>query len=62
MEGITVRKYSVNAGGLIMEMWADVSNSKLMRVWVPTQKVEFIREGFTLGTGSTTTAKSGSSK
>lgn len=46
---ISVRKYSVNAGGLIMECWADASNSRLMRVWVPTQKVEFIREGFALG-------------
>lgn len=49
---ITVRKYSINAGGLVMEMWSDIASSKLMRVWVPTQKVEFIREGFTLGTGS----------
>jgi hypothetical protein len=52
---ISVRKYSVNAGGLIMECWAEATNNKLMRVWVPTQKVEFIREGFAL-TGSTPAA------
>lgn len=48
---ITVRKYSINAGGLIMECWGDTTTAKLMRVWVPTQKVEFIREGYTAATG-----------
>lgn len=48
-QAISVRKYSVNAGGLIMECWADATDNRLMRVWVPTQKVEFIREGFALG-------------
>lgn len=41
-----VRKYSINAGGLIMECWTDPVSSKLMRVRVPTQKIEFIREGY----------------
>ncbi len=49
---ISVRKYSINAGGLVMECWAESAGSKLMRVWVPTQKVEFIREGYTVGGGS----------
>ncbi|HYG99064.1 MAG TPA: hypothetical protein VD837_08020 [Terriglobales bacterium] len=43
---LNVRKYSVNAGGLIIECWADSTSSRLMRVWVPTQRVEFIREGY----------------
>jgi hypothetical protein len=47
-QALTVRKYSVNAGGLIMEFWADPATARLMRVWVPTQRVEFIREGFVL--------------
>lgn len=45
---ISVRKFSINAGGLIIECWAEAANNRLMRVWVPTQKVEFIREGFSL--------------
>lgn len=45
-QSLTVTKYSVNAGGLIMECWADPGTSRLMRVWVPTQHIEFIREGY----------------
>ncbi len=54
---VTLRKYSINAGGLIMECWAD-ANYKLMRVWVPTQKVEFVREGFVFGAAAAAPAGS----
>lgn len=47
---ITLRKYSINCGGLVVETWADTATNKLMRVWVPTQQIEFIREGYVTGT------------
>lgn len=54
---IAVRKYSVNAGGLIMECWAESTSAKLMRVWVPTQKVQFIRDGYAVGVAATAAMK-----
>lgn len=41
-----VRKYTLQAGSLLVEFWADDLTSRLMRIAVPLQKVEIVREGF----------------
>ncbi len=46
-KNIKVIKYSVELGSVLAEFWADSSN-RLMRVAVPLQEVELVREGFAL--------------
>ncbi len=45
---IRVRKYSLEVANVLEEMWADVATNRLMRVTVPMQQVEVVREGFAL--------------
>lgn len=41
-------KYSVEVAGTLVEVWADSATNRLMRISVPLQRVEMIREGFTM--------------
>ncbi len=43
---ILLRKFSLEAGSLLVEFWAEVSENRLMRITVPLQSIEIIREGF----------------
>ena len=43
---IALRKYSLEIGGTLIEFWAEKTNNRLMRLSVPVQKVEMVREGF----------------
>ena len=41
-------KYSIDVAGTLVEIWAEDSSRRLMRVSVPLQQVEMVREGFTM--------------
>jgi hypothetical protein len=45
---VRVRKYALEFASVIEEFWADVATNRLMRVYVPMQDVELVREGFAL--------------
>ncbi len=44
---IRVRKYALEAANVLEELWAEIDTNRLMRVTVPLQNVEIVREGFT---------------
>ncbi len=46
-KSIRVRKYTVQIASILEEVWAD-ETGKLMRVYVPVQDFELVREGFSL--------------
>jgi len=43
---IQLRKYNLQLGGLLVEFYGDAETHMLMRVAVPVQKLEMVREGF----------------
>jgi hypothetical protein len=43
-----VRKYTLELGNVLVEFWAEADSNRLMRVFVPAQDVELVREGFAL--------------
>lgn len=45
---LRLRKYTLEMGGVLVEFWAEASTHKLMRIAVPLQKVELVREDFAL--------------
>ena len=45
---IRARKYTIEVANVLEEMWAETGSNRLMRVYVPLQKAEFVREGFVL--------------
>lgn len=47
-QSIRVQKYTLQAASLLTEFWAEVETNRLMRVFVPVQDVELVREGFAL--------------
>jgi len=47
-KAVRVRKYSLEVANVLEEMWAEVGANRLMRVTVPMQQVEIVREGFAL--------------
>ncbi len=47
-KSITVNKYALEVPGVLEEFWAEAETNRLMRVNVPLQNVELVREGFAL--------------
>jgi uncharacterized protein len=45
---LQVRKYALELANVLVEFWADTAGNRLMRVYVPMQDVEIVREGFGL--------------
>ena len=45
---ILVKKYTIELPGVLEELWAEAGTNRLMRVNVPLQNVELVREGFAL--------------
>jgi len=45
---LRLRKYTINLGGVLIDFWAEASTHQLMRIFVPLQDVELVREGFAL--------------
>jgi dienelactone hydrolase len=45
---VKVTKYTVTGGGPTIEAWTDDASGDLMRVYVPGQDVEYLRDGFKL--------------
>ncbi len=45
---IRVRKYTLEVAAVLEEFWADAESNRLMRITVPVQNVEIVREGFLL--------------
>lgn len=45
---IRVRKYVLEVASLLEEFWGEIGTNRLMRVFVPMQDVEIVREGFAL--------------
>jgi hypothetical protein len=43
-----LRKYTLEVASLLVEIWAEAETHKLMRVLIPLQDVEQVREGFAL--------------
>jgi pimeloyl-ACP methyl ester carboxylesterase len=43
---VRVRKYTIEVANLLEEMWAAIGTNRLMRVTVPVQNVEIVRDGF----------------
>ncbi len=47
-KAIRVRKYTLEVASVLEEFWADTTSNRLMRITVPVQDVEIVREGFLL--------------
>jgi len=47
-KALRVRKYTIEVANVLEEMWAEIGTNRLMRVTVPVQNVEIVREGFAL--------------
>jgi pimeloyl-ACP methyl ester carboxylesterase len=45
-KSVSLVKYTLETSGVLEEFWAEVGTQKLMRVSVPSQKVELVRESF----------------
>jgi pimeloyl-ACP methyl ester carboxylesterase len=45
---ISLKKYSLELGGLLVEIWADAASNQFMRAYIPLQQFEIAREGFEL--------------
>lgn len=45
---IHLKKYSLEIGGLLVEIWADAANNQFMRAYIPLQQFDISREGFEL--------------
>jgi uncharacterized protein len=45
---IGLSKYTLAGGGPLIEIWADEKTNDLMRLAVPSQEVEYVRDGFEL--------------
>ena len=45
---VRAQKYTVEFANLIEEFWAGATTNELMRVYVPVQYVELVREGFSM--------------
>ncbi len=43
---IRLDKYSLEVGANLVEMWAETGSNRLMRVAIPLQAIEIVREGF----------------
>jgi len=46
-KSIRLRKYTLVLANVLEEFWAEAESNRLMRVTVPIQNVEIVREGFT---------------
>jgi uncharacterized protein len=46
---IALRQYVLQAGGNLINVWAEAATNRLMRVTVPIQQVEITRDGFVPG-------------
>jgi len=47
-QSIRVRKYTLELASVLLEIWTQADTNRLMRVYVPVQRVEAAREGFAL--------------
>ncbi len=47
-EPIHLRRYNLEVGGTLVEIWAEARGRKLMQIFIPAQEVELVREGFAL--------------
>lgn len=47
-KAVRVQKYTIEFASVLEEVWAESGSNKLMRVTVPIQQVEIVREGFSL--------------
>jgi len=45
---VSLRKHTLEIAGLLTEIWSQASDNALMRVYVPLQEVDMVREGFSL--------------
>ena len=45
---VRVRRYSAELGNVLVEFWGEAGTNKLMKIYVPVQDVNLIREGFAL--------------
>lgn len=45
---IHLKKYSLEIGGLLVEIWADGANNQFMRAYIPLQQFDMVRDGFAL--------------
>lgn len=43
---VALRAYALDAAGTLVTVWAEAASNRLMRVVVPIQQVEIVREGF----------------
>lgn len=55
-KSVKVTKFTVTGGGPLIEVWTEDASGDLMRLYVPSQDVEYLREGFKLAS-TTETAK-----
>jgi len=46
-KSISLRKYTLVLANVLEEFWAEAESNRLMRITVPIQNVEIVREGFT---------------
>jgi pimeloyl-ACP methyl ester carboxylesterase len=53
---LALRKVALDAAGTLVNVWADAATNRLMRVTVPIQQVEIVREGFTPAAAAATPA------
>jgi dienelactone hydrolase len=47
-KNVKVTKFTVTGGGPLIEVWTDDASGDLMRLYVPSQDVEYLRDGFKL--------------
>ena len=49
---VTLAKQLLKVGGVVMEVYAEASTNRLMRMFVPAQDAEIVREGFAMAGGA----------
>jgi hypothetical protein len=47
-KNVKLTKFTVEGGGPLIEVWTDDASGDLMRLYVPSQDVEYVRDGFKL--------------
>jgi dienelactone hydrolase len=57
---VRLKRFSIEAASLLELVWAEAETNRLMRVEVPMQKVEMVREGFALAPKVVSPGASGS--
>ena len=47
-KSISLKKYSLELGGMLIQIWADAASNQFMRAYIPLQQFEIVRDGFVL--------------